>query len=630
MNYKPNADASLSEVHQSVDTTNIKKAGWRRMLSFFGPAYLVSVGYMDPGNWATDLAGGSQFGYSLIWVLLMSNLMALLLQSLCARLGIVRGRDLAQANRETYPKTVNFFLYILAEIAIAATDLAEVLGMAIGIQLLTGIPLLWAVLITVFDTFLFLLLQRLGIRKMEAFIICLVAIIGLSFLIEIILAKPDLGEVVKGFRPHIENETALYIAIGIIGATVMPHNLYLHSALVQTRKIKRDIPGIKRALKLNFLDSAVALNLAFFVNAAILVLAASAFYYKGRTDVAEIKVAHELLQDMLGSKLAPTLFAIALIASGQSSTITGTLAGQIVMEGYLRLRINPWIRRLLTRVIAIIPAVIVILINGENNIDSLLVLSQVILSMQLGFAIIPLIHFVSDKRTMGAFVVKPIVQVLAWIVTVILVYLNLRMLFGQASAYFEHSDNVFWKGVIILGGLIFVVLLLCSMIYPLIKRKPREASLHGENKISLTNLTAPSYKRIAIALDFSTRDTQLIAHAISQSRADTKLILIHIVESVPAKMLEMESDDFETRTDQNKLDDYVALLEQQGIKAESHLGFKRRNKEIVRIVKATQADLLIIGAHGHSGIKDWLYGATIDSVRHQLKIPVLIITADTK
>ena len=327
--------------------------------------------------------------------------MALLLQSLSARLGIVRGRDLAQANRETYPKTINFFLYILAEIAIAATDLAEVLGMAIGIQLLTGIPLLWAVLITVLDTFLFLLLQRFGIRKMEAFIICLVAIIGVSFLIEIVLAKPDLGEVVKGFAPSIKNETALYIAIGIIGATVMPHNLYLHSALVQTRKIKRDEKGIKRALKLNFIDSAVALNLAFFVNAAILVLAATAFFYKGRTDVAEIKIAHELLNDMLGSNLAPVLFAVALIASGQSSTITGTLAGQIVMEGYLRLRINPWIRRLLTRVVAIIPAVIVILINGENNIDSLLVLSQVILSMQLGFAIIPLIHFVSDKKNDG-------------------------------------------------------------------------------------------------------------------------------------------------------------------------------------------------------------------------------------
>jgi manganese transport protein len=628
MNYKVTDDTSLSEVHQSVDTTNVTKPGWKRILSFFGPAYLVSVGYMDPGNWATDLAGGSQFGYSLIWVLLMSNLMALLLQSLSARLGIVRGRDLAQANRETYPKTINFFLYILAEIAIAATDLAEVLGMAIGIQLLTGMPLLWAVLITVFDTFLFLLLQRLGIRKMEAFIICLVAIIGASFLIEILLAKPDLGEVVKGFAPHIKNETALYIAIGIIGATVMPHNLYLHSALVQTRKIKRDNTGIKKALKLNFIDSAVALNMAFFVNAAILVLAASAFFYKGRTDVAEIKVAHELLNDMLGSNLAPTLFAIALIASGQSSTITGTLAGQIVMEGYLRLRINPWIRRLLTRVVAIIPAVIVILINGENNIDSLLVLSQVILSMQLGFAIIPLIHFVSDKKTMGAFVIKPWVQALSWLVTIVLVYLNLRMLFGQAIAYFAESNNVFWKGLIILGGLIFLTLLVCSIVYPLIKRKPREVSLHGEKKIALTNLKAPSFERIAIALDFSDRDAQLIAHAISQSKENTTLILIHIVESVPASLLETESDDLETRTDQHKLDDYVALLERQGIKAESHLGYRRRNKEIVRIVKATKADLLVIGAHGHRGLKDWLYGATIDSVRHQLKIPVLIVTPD--
>src|SRR5215218_3933606 len=269
---------SLSEVHQSVDTTAMHKPVWRRVLSFFGPAYLVSVGYMDPGNWATDLAGGSQFGYSLLWVLLMSNLMALLLQSLAARLGIVRGRDLAQANRETYSKGINFCLYILAEIAIAATDLAEVLGMAIGIQLLTGMPLLWAVLITVLDTFLLLVLQRLGMRKMEAFIIALVAIIGFSFLIEIWMAKPDLGEVVQGFIPSIPNNTALYIAIGIIGATVMPHNLYLHSALVQTRKIRRDEKGIKRALKLNFIDSAVALNLAFFVNAAILVLAATVFF----------------------------------------------------------------------------------------------------------------------------------------------------------------------------------------------------------------------------------------------------------------------------------------------------------------------------------------------------------------
>src|SRR4026208_849203 len=268
---------SLSEVNASVDVTQANTTG-KKLFAFLGPAYLVSVGYMDPGNWATDLAGGSQFGYTLIWVLLMSNLMALLLQSLSARLGIVRGRDLAQANRETYPKYVNFFLYILAEVAIAACDLAEVLGMAIGIQLLTGLPLIWGVLITVLDTFLFLLLQRLGMRKMEAFIIALVAIIGFSFLFEIILAKPDLGEVAKGFVPSIPNNTALYIAIGIIGATVMPHNLYLHSALVQTRKIKRDDPGIKKALKLNFIDSTIALNLAFFVNAAILILAATVFY----------------------------------------------------------------------------------------------------------------------------------------------------------------------------------------------------------------------------------------------------------------------------------------------------------------------------------------------------------------
>src|SRR6188474_404496 len=345
MAFRNDSNASLGEVHQSVDTTNFNKPAWRRILSFFGPAYLVSVGYMDPGNWATDLAGGSGYGYSLVWVLLMSNLMALLLQSLSARLGIVRGRDLAQANRETYPKKMNFILWVLAEIAIAATDLAEILGMAIGIQLLTGLPLIWGVSITVFDTFLLLYLQRLGIRKMEAFIIGLIAIIGFCFLVNIIIASPQLHDVLQGFVPSLPDakdlyaakgmnnalpgETALYLAIGIIGATVMPHNLYLHSALVQTRKIKKTDAGIKRALKLNFIDSTIALNLAFFVNAAILVLAATAFFKTGRTDVAEIKVAHELLPSFLGTKLAPILFAIALIASGQSSTITGTLAGQI-------------------------------------------------------------------------------------------------------------------------------------------------------------------------------------------------------------------------------------------------------------------------------------------------------------
>jgi manganese transport protein len=625
MKVKQHADVSLSEVHQTVDTTSLHRPVWRRILSFFGPAYLVSVGYMDPGNWATDLAGGSKFGYKLIWVLLMSNLMALLLQSLSARLGIVRGRDLAQANRETYPRSINLMLYVLAEIAIAACDLAEVLGMAIGIQLLTGLPLIWGVLITVLDTFLFLLLQRLGMRKMEAFIIALVAIIGLSFLTEIILAKPDLGEVAAGFMPHIPGNEALYIAIGIIGATVMPHNLYLHSALVQTRKFKRDPKGIKRALKLNFIDSTIALNLAFFVNAAILVLAATVFFKTGRTDVAEISTAHELLNEFLGTKLAPTLFAVALIAAGQSSTITGTLAGQIVMEGYLHLRINPWIRRLMTRMIAIIPAVIVILINGEENIDSLLVLSQVILSLQLGFAVIPLILFVSDKKTMGDFVIKPLTKTLAWLITSILVYLNLRMVTEQAGSYFATSDNIFWKTVIIAGGLLFVALLIISVLYPLIGKKRRNISVQLHHEPVSLQIAVPVYKKIAVALEFSEKDEKVLSYAIGQAHKDSSFVLIHVVESVPAKFLETESDDLETRTDQEQIDFYVQQLKQLGYDATGVLGFNRRSREIARIIKETGAEMLVIGAHGHTGIKDWFYGQTIDTVRHELKIPVLVV-----
>lgn len=581
---------------------------------------------MDPGNWATDLAGGSQFGYTLIWVLLMSNLMALLLQSLSARLGIVRRRDLAQANRETYPRSANFVLYILAEIAIAATDLAEVLGMAIGIQLLTGLPLIWGVLITVLDTFLLLILQRLGMRKMEAFIIGLVFIIGASFLIEIILAKPQLSEIASGFVPHIPNDTALYIAIGIIGATVMPHNLYLHSALVQTRKISRDTAGIKRALKLNFIDSAVALNLAFFVNAAILVLAATVFYKTGRTDVAEIKDAHHLLDQLLGTKLAPALFAIALIAAGQSSTVTGTLAGQIVMEGYLHLRINPWMRRLLTRLVAIIPAVIVILINGEENIDQLLILSQVILSLQLGFAIIPLIHFVSDKKTMGRFVIKPIVQIAAWLITAVLVYLNLSMVIGQAADYFASSDNLFWKIVISLSGLAFITLLIITIVYPLLKkRKMAQATpLHGPIN-PLQSLEIPRYAAIAVALDFSENDSKLLAHALGQGHAGTSYLLLHVVESVPARIYAHDSDDIETQKDRERLLYYARELKEKGFNAEARIGFGNRSKEIVRLVLENRCDMLVIGAHGHTGLKDLFYGETVNTVRHELKIPVLVV-----
>lgn len=627
MNREPHSYESLSEVHHSIDTTGTHRKGWRRAMAFIGPAYLVSVGYMDPGNWATDLAGGSQFGYKLIWVLLMSNLMALLLQSLSARLGIVRGRDLAQANRETYPRYINYALYGLAEIAIAATDLAEIIGMAIGIQLLTGLPLIWGVSITILDTFLFLLLQKLGMRKMEAFIIAMVAIIGISFLIEIIMAKPDLGEVVNGFVPSLPGDGALYIAIGIIGATVMPHNLYLHSALVQTRKIRKDDKGIRRALKLNFIDSAVALNLAFLVNAAILVLAGKVFFESGRTDVAEIKEAHQLLQPMLGSKLAPILFAVALIASGQSSTITGTLAGQIVMEGYLHLRISPWVRRLLTRLVAIIPAVLVIAINGENNIDSLLVLSQVMLSLQLGFAIVPLIHFTSDKKTMGTYAIKPLVIALASLVTAILVYLNIRMVIEQASPLFHESNDLVWKVIIVAGGIFYIGLLLIAIFYPLLKSKPLEKRIlvHPEAG-SLQLLEKPVYNRIAIALDFSNEDQKLIAHALGQGNENTEYLLIHVVESATSRIMNEFSDDLETRKDLQQLENYVQQMKARQIKARSVLGYNTRAREIARIARENKSEMLVIGAHGHKGIKDFIYGHTIDAVRHELKIPVLVVS----
>ncbi|GAB4091433.1 Nramp family divalent metal transporter [Flaviaesturariibacter terrae] len=625
----PSADSSLSEVHGSVDTTaGAGKPLWRRVLMYFGPAYLVSVGYMDPGNWASDLAGGSRFGYQLVWVLLMSNLMALLLQSLAARLGIVRGRDLAQANREAYPRRLTVLLYLMAEIAIAATDLAEVLGMAIGIQLLTGIPLLWAVLITLCDTFLLLLLQRLGMRKMEAFIIGLIAIIGISFLVQLVMAKPDLGAVAHGLIPTIPSPAALFIITSIIGATVMPHNLYLHSALVQTRKIRRDDSGIRRALKLNFIDSTIALNAAFFVNAAILVLAASAFFYKG-IPVEGIKEAHRLLDGMLGSKAAPILFAVALIAAGQSSTITGTLAGQIVMEGYLHLRIDPWVRRLLTRLLAIVPAVIVILVSGEKGTEQLLLLSQVVLSLQLGFAVIPLIHFVSDRSTMGKFVIPRWVQVLAWIITAILVYLNARMVVEQLTGFFASGTHAFWIYFLSALAIFFAGLLIYITVYPLIRRRkelpaPQVVHMHPPQEIGQPII--PVYAAIALALDFSRFDQTLLAHAVGHARAGTRFVLIHVVESASARIHGRESDDLETRKDLEQLELYAQELRKLGYEATTLLGYHSRAREIVRLVKESGADLLIIGAHGHKGMLDWIYGQTIDSVRHALKIPVLIVS----
>lgn len=618
---KSHDDFSLGEIHGSIET--IKRTGWRKIFSFLGPAYLISVGYMDPGNWATDLQGGSKFGYTLIWVLLMSNLMALLLQGLSARLGIVRGRDLAQANREAYPKFLNFILYVFAEIAIAACDLAEVLGMAIGIQLLTGLPLIWGVCITVLDTFLLLYLQKMGMKKMEAFIIGLVAIVALAFLIQIILAKPNIAEVASGLVPIIPNKEALYIAIGIIGATVMPHNLYLHSALVQTRKIERTEKGIKQAIKFNRVDSAIALNIAFLVNTAILVLAATVFFKTGNSQVAELREAHKLLPGFLGNA-APVLFAVALIAAGQSSTVTGTLAGQIVMEGYLKLRISPWIRRLVTRLIAIIPALIVIIIYGDDKVDSLLILSQVILSVQLGFAVIPLIHFVSDKSKMGKFVINTPTRLLAWLIAVVLVYLNFKMLASQVLPLFE-GNNIFEQAIIIISGLFFSGLLLYIIAEPVIRKTKLLGSIQIHPEMQNISFDIPQYHKIAVALDFSENDKKLISYAIGQGNPNTEYILVHVVESVSARLWGSQSFDYETRRDQKQLNHYVNQLKEKGFNAVALLGFKNPAKEIVRLVKESNADMLIVGVHGHRGVKDLIYGQTVNSVRHDLKIPVLMV-----
>ena len=524
-------DESLSEVHGSVVTSG--KTGWRKLMAFIGPAYLVSVGYMDPGNWATDIAGGSQFGYKLIWVLLMSNLIALLLQSLSARLGIVRGLDLAQASRKAYPKYVNYPLYVLAQIAIIACDLAEIIGMAIGLNLLFGLPLIWGISITILDTFLLLFLMNKGMRMMEVFIVSMVFIVGISFLTEMFIVQPLLGEVLSGFKPSVLSGNALYIAIGIIGATVMPHNLYLHSSLVQTRKIDRSGKGIKDALKYNLIDTTVALNLAFFVNAAILILAATAFYKNGLYEVAEIQDAYKLLDNIFGS-VAPTLFAIALIASGQSSTITGTLAGQIVMEGHLNLRIQPWIRRLLTRLLAIIPAFFTILYFGEGALGELLVLSQVVLSLQLGFAIIPLIHFNSDKRKMKEYTIKTWVKILAWLSALIIVGLNVKLVLQEVTSWTTNtSGNLWWIYLLVIPVIIVVSTLLIYVFFmPLFKKQDRALSNvpHGE-ALEIGIVDHIQYNVIGITVDFSKNDRNTIRHALIQGGKGAVYHLIHIVET---------------------------------------------------------------------------------------------------
>jgi len=420
---------SLVEVYRTVPVG--KKGFARKLLAFAGPGYLVAVGYMDPGNWATDLAGGAQFGYTLLSVILMSNLMAILLQGLSSKLGIVTGRDLAQACRDNYSRPVNFMLWVACEIAIAACDLAEVIGTAIALNLLFGIPVTYGVVITAADVLIILYLQNKGFRLLEALVITLIGTVGFCFLFEIFLAKPPFGAVMRGFIPTtdiISNPSMLYVAIGILGATVMPHNLYLHSSIVQTRMYDETSAGKHEAVKFAFIDSTIALSFALFINAAILIIAAASFHTSGHAEVGEIQDAYKLLTPLLGAG-ASTVFALALLASGQNSTITGTLAGQIVMEGFLNIRLRPWLRRLITRMIAIIPAVIVAFVYGESGTAKLLVLSQVILSMQLSFAVFPLVMFTSDKLKMGEFVNPLWLKLLAYAVAVVIGGLNIWLLF---------------------------------------------------------------------------------------------------------------------------------------------------------------------------------------------------------
>ncbi|MGK9119305.1 Nramp family divalent metal transporter [Olivibacter jilunii] len=617
-----NQHKSLEEVHQSVET-DIKGSRFKKILSFFGPAYLISVGYMDPGNWATDLAGGSQFGYTLIWVLLMSNMMALVLQSLTARLGIVWGKDLAQCNRETYPKKMNFILYILAEIAIAACDLAEVLGMAIGLNLLFGLDLLWGVAISFLDTFLLLYLQRLGMRKMEMFIIGLIFMIGMCFLVEMILAQPDMASIASGFIPSIPNTAALYISIGIIGATVMPHNLYLHSALVQTRKINRDESSIRKALKYNFWDTAIALNLAFFVNAAILILAASVFHKNGMNNVAELQDAHKLLAPTLGSEWAPRLFAVALILAGQSSTVTGTLAGQIVMEGYLRLRISPALRRMLTRLLAIVPAILVIYIAGDDEVGPMLVFSQVLLSMQLAFAVIPLIHFVSDRKRMGVFAISTGLKIIAWTIAAIISFLNFQLVYEEITNWIKVFNNPWLTALLIIGGVGLFVLLLLTVLYPIIKLK-KKVNMEVHPPFQDSVLETPAFNRIALALDYSSSDPLVVSYALKLAKPGTQFILIHVAESASSRMMEEDTDDYEKRHDEARMSRYIQLFKDQGFETSFEVGHKNRVKFIAKVCNYYKADLLIVGSHGHRGLKDFIYGETVNRLRHRVDIPVFI------
>ncbi len=616
---------SFDEVHASVQV----KYGsvWRRLFAFIGPAYLVSVGYMDPGNWATDIEGGARFGYTLLWVLLMSNLMAVLLQTLSARLGIITGKDLAQACRAEYSKKVSYFLWVLAEIAIAATDLAEALGTIIGLNLLFGLPLLWGCLVTAFDTFLLLAIQRFGIRKLEGFIVMLIGTIGICMLFEVFFAKPSWGGIVRGFVPHI-NGQSLYIAIGIIGATVMPHNLYLHSALVQSRHIEKGIISKAEACRFNLVDSVVALNGAFFINAAILIMAAANFNSRGIV-VTEIQQAHSLLDSIFGASIAPVIFALGLLAAGQSSTITGTLSGQIVMEGFLHIKVKPWIRRLLTRIIALVPAVIVIALAGDHGSYQLLIWSQVILSLQLPFAVIPLLHFTSDRMKMGAFANRAWVVILGWTVAGLIIGFNGFLIVQGIMPLTEKGGFISLITWIVIIPVIVICLIALAwiLVSPLLHGKKSWVS--QKTLLDRIEVIAPEkdpITHIGVALDNSGIDELVISRSMSLARVHkAELTLIHVTDSPGVQVYGEQMHDEHARDDINYIYEIAEILKRQGFKVRPITRAGKPAQEIIKVVVEENINLLLMGSHGHRFIGDMLFGETADYLRHNLDIPIMVV-----
>jgi manganese transport protein len=602
------------------------------MFAFAGPAYLVSVGYMDPGNWATDIEGGARFGYQLLWVLVMSNAMAILLQTLSARLGIVSGRDLAQACRERYPRGVNIALWVLCEIAIAACDLAEVLGAAIGLNLLFHIPLLFGVLITAADTLLLLWFQSFGIRTLEAFVLSLIAVIAACFFIEVLWARPNPVDLATGLVPRF-SMSSLYLIITIVGATVMPHNMYLHSALVQTRHIGQNEAAKRAACRYNLIDSAIALNGAMFVNIAILVMSAAVFFQQ-HIAVTEIQQAYRLLTPLMHAGLASVIFAIALICSGQSSTLTGTLAGQVVMEGFLDIRMRPWLRRMVTRSLAVVPAALTIYFAGPQSTLGLLLLSQCVLSMQLPFAIIPLIHFTSDRGRMGPFANRLWVKALAWIVAAIIIALNLRLAAEAITGWVTSAGP--WRAVIWIAAIPVAIGLLLLLIWVtfepyLARRIHRRASatatLPEAAPPEAAVAPAPQYRRILVPLDHTELDRLAVTHAAAMARLHhAKIYLLHVEEGVTSQIYGGESSTAEVEAGAAYLETIARSFREQGIDVETAVSHSPSPKrEIVRYAHEIRPDLVIMGAHGHGGVKDLIFGNTINPVRHDLDVPMLIV-----